>query len=278
MANPIPTTIEQNRRGSLSTVRGRIGKKDGQLAVHYRLLLCTQDAEPSPSVLAYSRYLCQLLDGQIAFVQLPPKHRLASLKAAAAHCDLMIFSEPRQAFFERLLAGRPGSKQAALAPTSVLITQSPRWPIKRILLIIRGDETDPAAVDWAGSFARSSGAAVTILPIVPTFPATASIGCCTATGLDDLLAANTTCGRQLRSLASQFVAWQVEGTLHFRQGDPEWQIHWEVTEGDYDLIVIGTEPHRGWRCWLLGDLVGPMLRWVTRPLLVARPGPDHLAE
>ena len=72
-------------------------------------------------------------------------------------------------------------------------------------------------------------------------------------------------------MCQQLTQWQITASLRLRQGEPEWQLRWEIAEGDYDLIVIGADPFRRWRRWLVGDLVTPMLRWVNRPLLVARP-------
>ncbi len=65
--------------------------------------------------------------------------------------------------------------------------------------------------------------------------------------------------------------WQIEGTLRFRQGEPEWQIRWEVMDRNYDLIVIGAEPYGRWPRLLMAELVAPMLGWLNRPLLIARP-------
>jgi nucleotide-binding universal stress UspA family protein len=91
------------------------------------------------------------------------------------------------------------------------------------------------------------------------------------TGLDVLLSPNTPSGNYLRYVAQQLKHWQIDGNLHLRQGDPEWQIRDEVAEGNYDLVVIGAEPRGRFYRRLLGELVTPLLRWIDRPLLIARP-------
>ena len=61
----------------------------------------------------------------------------------------------------------------------------------------------------------------------------------------------------------------MDGTLRVRQGDPLWQICWEIDEGQYDLVIIGAEQHRHLERLLFGDLVGPLMNRVNRPLLIA---------
>jgi nucleotide-binding universal stress UspA family protein len=155
-------------------------------------------------------------------------------------------------------------------PVSTLVALRPRWPIQTILLIVRVEETDEAAVDWVACLARRSGAKVTILPVLSSFPSAYAPICSEETALGELLSPNTQPGRQLRCLSQRLAQWHIEGTLRFRQGEPEWQIRWEVTEGNYDLIVIGTEPYARWKRLLMGELVAPMLGWLDRPLLIAR--------
>jgi len=234
------------------------------------LQACCQD-DPDEEMRTYCDYLCDLVQGQISYLELPAKGGTQWNKEEACDCDLIIFGEPKRSLLKRLFTGRLCHKAVNKVPVSILVTCQPRWPIQNILLIVRIEETDEAAVDWVGRLARPSNAKVTILPVLSSFPSVYAPACSEETALGKILSPNTQPGRQLRCLSKQFAQWQIEGALHLRQGEPEWQIRWEVTEGDYDLIVIGADPFRRWRRWLVGDLVTPMLRWVNRPLLVARP-------
>jgi nucleotide-binding universal stress UspA family protein len=90
------------------------------------------------------------------------------------------------------------------------------------------------------------------------------------TELDILLPSNTPSGKHLRRIAEQLKQWQIAGDLHLRQGEPGWQIRDEVTEGNYDLILIGAEPRGRLYRFLFGELIGPLLYWIDRPLLIAR--------
>jgi nucleotide-binding universal stress UspA family protein len=98
-----------------------------------------------------------------------------------------------------------------------------------------------------------------------------SLGNRVQTGLDVLLSPNTLSGNFLRYVAQQLEQWQIEGNLRLRQGHPDRQIRDEVAEGNYDLVLIGAEPHGRLYRRLLGDLVTPLLRWIERPLLLAHP-------
>jgi nucleotide-binding universal stress UspA family protein len=235
-----------------------------------RLLACFQD-DRNKEFRAYADYLCGLLHSQLSFMELPAERTVKWIKHKAGDCDLVVFGEPKQSLIERMIAGRPGRRAVSQVPVSILVARQPRWPIKTILMITRTEETDEAALEWVGRLARPSGATVTILPVLCSFPSVYAPACSDETALGEILSPNTQPGRQLRNLCQQLTQWQITASLRLRQGEPEWQIRWEIAKGDYDLIVIGADPFRRWRRWLVGDLVTPMLRWVNRPLLVARP-------
>jgi len=150
------------------------------------------------------------------------------------------------------------------------VARRPRWPLRRLLLVVRGEEIDDAAVDWAVRLARPSGAAVTALAVVPPAPAMYDRWARMRGGLDVLLTTDTALGREMRRVARWLVDWEVEGTLRLRQGAPDQQIRYQVAQGDYDLIVVAARPN-GRRRWLLGERVLSLLRWADRPVLVAKP-------
>jgi nucleotide-binding universal stress UspA family protein len=89
-------------------------------------------------------------------------------------------------------------------------------------------------------------------------------------GMNVLLTPNTPSGQRLGQIGLQLAHWQVECDMHFRQGKPDHQIREEVSKGNYDLIIIGSEPCSRVHRLLLSGLVSPLLRWVNRPLLIAQ--------
>jgi nucleotide-binding universal stress UspA family protein len=238
-----------------------------------QLLVYSPDYELDAPVRAYAEYLRDLLGGQICYEPLTAHPDAEHIRLAAANCDLIIFGEPEQSWLDMLLFGRCCSQALAQSPTSFLLARRPRWPIHRILLILRFEETDQAAIEWLVRLAQRCAASVTLLPIVPSLPAMYSLGNQIYAGPDVLLSSNTATGQQLRQVAHQLNQNLIEGELRLRQGEPDWQIRDEVIEGNYDLILIGEEPHGRVFRLLMGEIVSHLLSWVERPLLIAKPHP-----
>lgn len=237
-----------------------------------RLLVYYQDSPISGEVQTYAQYLSDLLDGDLRYFETGVEEvdTLADLTEAGRGHDLVIFGEPDQTLTERLFAGPADLRVAKQVSTSILIARRPRWPLRRVLLIIRDQEADDIAVDWIARLAQPSGAIITVLAILPSMPTMCNQATRIQRGLAEWVATDTTLGRQMRRIARQLVNWEAEGTLRFRQGPADWQIQCEVTEADYDLIAIAADPPSRWLQRLLGELVPPLLRWVDRPVLVAK--------
>ncbi|MCB9420261.1 MAG: universal stress protein [Ardenticatenaceae bacterium] len=232
-----------------------------------RLLSCGP-ADGSPALLPYANYLCHLLNGRLQHLVLPEQKAVTAVARAAAHTDLIILDEPEQSLAARLCLGRPGQKFAAQMPASVLVARQPLWPLRQLLLVLRLDNQDETAVIWAKRLAQTSGAAVTILPLVPSLPAMYAPR---SNGVAALLSSQTAAGQQVRQVAKQLNEARITAVIHLRQGEPDGQISREIEAGLHDLVVIGAEPTIKWQRWLLGDLVSPLLSWITHPVLVAKP-------
>lgn len=241
---------------------------------HVLRLLVYYQASPNPDrVQAYAQCLADLFGGHLTDFS-PTTEGDATfddlIKAAHSY-DLVIFGEPDQTLIQRLLSGAAELKAAEQMPSSVLIAHQPRQKLHHILLIIRGQETDNVAVDWAIRLAQPSQANVTVLAVVAHMPATCDHVTRMQQGIAQWLATDTTLGRQMRRIAQNLASWETRGTLRFRQGPAETQIQREVVEGDHDLIVIAADPSSWWSRRLLGELVTPLLRCTNRPVLVAKP-------
>lgn len=238
-----------------------------------QILVYTPDCDQGDKVQEYARYLRSLLGGEICYEPLTSMGDFSHLGQKQDECDLIILSEPEQPWLQTLLSGWIHTQDIARSPTSVLLARQPRWPIKSILLILRIESTDEAAVAWLNRLAQPGETKVTILPIVPSLPALYRVGNRVQTGLDILLSPNTVSGQQLRSLAQQCLQHQIATDLRLRQGEPDCQIRDEVYERNPDLVLIGAEPFGRFYHLLLGELVAPLLRWIDRPLLIAQPMP-----
>lgn len=217
----------------------------------------------------YVQYLGDLLHAECTYFPGPaePEATFDQLVQESGNgYDLIVFGEPDQSVVERLLSGRTTLKVSQQVPAPVLIARQPRWPLKRMLLVTRGLETDDVAVEWLIRLAQPSCAAVTVLAVVPAMHNHAG---CRRSELSDWLATDTVLGRQLRCVAQRLGDWDSEGTLRFRQGPPQTQIECEVIEGDYDLIVIAADSSGSWQPQ--AELVSPLLHWAAQPVLVAKP-------
>jgi nucleotide-binding universal stress UspA family protein len=194
-----------------------------------------------------------------------------TLERASCQQDLVIFGEPDQSLVNRILAGSAACKAAEHLPSSVLIARQPRRPLKRILLVTRGYETDNIAVDWLVRLTQASHATATVLALVPISPVIYQRAATAMPhGLMDWLATDTPLGHQLQRIAQKLANWEIEGRLHFRQGSPNEQIQQELSEGGYDLVVISAEPEDWWQRRLLGEVVNPLLNKANRPVLIAK--------
>ena len=241
------------------------------MAAAAQMLVCLPDSAEGCVVREYAHYLRGVLGGRICYEPMLSKEDVGCIRQASTNCDLIVFGEPQQSWLETLLSGRPCDQAVANSSTSFLLARRPRWPIKRILLVLRIEETDEAATTWLARLVQPGKTAVTILPLVPSLPALYRLGNPVQTGLDVLLSPNTPSGNYLRYVAQQLKHWQIDGNLHLRQGDPDRQIRDEVADGNYDLVLIGAEPYGRLFRALLGEMVKPLLRWIDRPLLIARP-------
>ena len=265
----------------LFVVQGDLTAIDEQLAELWpaepshslRFLVSQGDSPVAAEIQAYARYLGQLLNAQLTDCRGADRAETTFddlIEGAKHNVNLVIFGEPCQSLLGKLVTGSIGCKAAEQMPTSILITRYPRWPLRKILLITRGQGLDNVAVDWIIRLAQPSGAAVTVLAVQPPLSGPDSRAVAGG-GMSDWLTTDTPLGQQLRRIAQQLVNWDIEGKLRFRQGPPDWQIKAEVNEGDYDLVVLAADPEDWWTRRILGRLIGPLLGWVDLPVLIAKP-------
>jgi nucleotide-binding universal stress UspA family protein len=217
----------------------------------------------------YATALGDLLNAEVSRFCPPPKvervlHAITEDLVRVGH-DLVVVGEGQQPPLTQLLFGSVEKKVVERLTVSVLVACRPRWPLNRILLASRCHDSDDVAADWVIPLARRSGASVTILTIMPPLPAMYQ------TSIEALLAHNTAPGKQLRQLAGRLEQWNIPGAVCLRQGEPDWQIRAETSEGNYDLIVIAAERTSKLHRLLLGEIVGPLLDWADRPVLIAQP-------
>jgi nucleotide-binding universal stress UspA family protein len=151
---------------------------------------------------------------------------------------------------------------------AVLIGCRARWPLHKLLVIVRGDQVDDLALTWAARLARPSGATVTALMVAPS--ASPGQGEASDEGIPALLATTSLTGRKMKHAAERLAALQLDATLHLRQGVPEAVIREELAAGAYDLAITGLAVRGGEARWRLRPFLDRLLLDVSCPLLIVR--------
>jgi nucleotide-binding universal stress UspA family protein len=238
-----------------------------------RFLACAHNRE-FENIIEYSHKLGALLKANIAQRKLAGEWGARSNnlnETIGQGYDLVILGASNGSFPQRFVWQVRRGKIFTRSSASFLIARKPRWPLNKILLVVKGEQGDGPAVDWVIRIAQPSSATITILTIVPPVPAMYFGLRKLQVDLTEILATNSALGRQLRLIAHQLVAGGCEANLRLRQGSPEMEIRREVSEGDYDLIVVSAETSGWFSRFLLGDLISPILQTTDRPILLAKP-------
>lgn len=236
-------------------------------------LTCVQRTPVADEWVAYTGYISHLLNSPLVYCQaLSQRHGIdrSWVMQVRDDCDLILWDQIRRTWWQRLLNRLVDPWMAEQVSASLLVVRRPRWPLRNILLIVRAEVTDEGALAWVERLARRSGAAVTLLPIVPPFPAMYREGILVPTALDVLLANQTVAAECLGRYARRLRQRRIRGTLYQHTGEPQHQIRQAVAEANHDLIALAAEPYSRLERWWLGELVGPLLKWADRPVLIAK--------
>src|SRR5690606_21202306 len=122
---------------------------------------------------------------------------------------------------------------------SLLISRQVTWPIRNILLLMRGQATDRATVEWGVRLAQRAGSQVTLLVVLPPQVKHKERY---DSQLADILVRDTIPGRYVRQVLNRVVSLDIEAVLRLRQGALPQQVRKEVARSDYDLVVTSAEP------------------------------------
>ena len=221
---------------------------------------------------AYLRYLGRLLNSPPRLLpRLPESGVVADRQSVygAADLDLLLYWEPQRPFWQRWLGWTPAIRVVERSPTSVLVVRQPRWPLRRILLILRADETDEAAIQWLERLVGSVRVELFVLPIIPPLSAMYRLGSLPLQA-EVVLAPNTFSGAQLYRLASLCSAWGIEARLLLHDSEPQYRMEWAVHASNCDLVLLSHDPDHWLHRRFLGDLIRPLLRRTDRPVLIAK--------
>jgi nucleotide-binding universal stress UspA family protein len=231
-------------------------------------LLVAACGDEDEKTLAYGRELSARLNATTT--EQAEADFAALLATGGADCDLVLLGEPRRSWLSRWLFGDPAWAAAEKLSCSVLAARRPRWPVREILTILRGEPNDEAAVNWALRLAAVCEAHLTLLPIVPSQPGFYNQGRGVQAPLRVLLTADSPVGHNLRRQLLRLNQSELPGRMESYEGPPEEQIEKALQAHNPDLIVVAAEPHGRFMRFWLGEIVRPLLRRTDRPVLTAK--------
>ena len=238
------------------------------------VLLCAFPSPVSPPVAEYAQALSDLLGAHLDRVNTAGGMYHLGEGAADDKADLFIIQDTAHPLLRRLLSANSSDRQRddqRRFQQAALVVREPRWPLRRILLILCAEERDSTAVDWVLHLAHLAGSRVTVLAVVPPVPAMYGRRVAPGDGLPGLLTANSPLGQQMRRVARHLTTWDIDANLRLREGSPEVQIRREVGDGDYDLVAVAAHPCPPLRRWLQGTGTNDLFKWIHRPVLMTRP-------
>lgn len=231
-----------------------------------RLLVAAQPSPTAEDVRDYAHYLGHLLGAEVTDTPADLAHLPAE---AQAGYDLTVFGEAQPSYLERIFKAPTGGQAVKQIPGPVLIARQPRWPLRQILWVTRGQSLEENALAWLTRLAQPSRATITVLAVLPPAPTYFSEAL-ERYGLVNWLQSGTPLGEQLRRLEQELPGWSLEGRLRFRPGTAGGQIKQEVTESQPDLVILSDDPAHWWQKQLTARLVSTALPWIDRPMLVTK--------
>jgi nucleotide-binding universal stress UspA family protein len=213
-------------------------------------------------------------------------------EAASGAYDLVVVGTRGRHGITRFLLGSTAERIARQASAPVLLVQGDSEAVDRILACTAGGEPGLAAIELAGRVARLTGAPVTVLhvmsqlvgspvpahagplQVMPQTPAPSEVPDARVRDLEataeQLMSGDTWEGAHLREALGILTGMDVPGEARVRHGLVVDEIVAETCEGDYSLVVVGSQPVVGWMRFLLNDVSQQIIGCTDRPVLVAR--------
>jgi nucleotide-binding universal stress UspA family protein len=165
----------------------------------------------------------------------------------------------RRSAAERILA-------AGDTPLLICPAELPAQRSKRILVPLDGSPEAEAALPEAVRFAANTGARIDLLAVIPRL---------LPTGYGTLPFPIRVPDRTpyLDEVARDLELTEVEGDVHFLEGDPAEGILRFARESGTDLVCMATKRRTGWRRYFAGGVAREVLRRAPCPVFVGKSRP-----
>jgi nucleotide-binding universal stress UspA family protein len=242
-----------------------------------RILSCAPWGTMHATFSEYAGQVSELLQAELHWGEFPAKgENLGQLGGAEGeNWDLILCSAPA------LEGRRIGSRLRGLSRmvrerrSTLLLARSPRWPIRRILLLLRCEAADLEALSWVRRFSTPYATGVTALTLIPPVPAMYAGLRRMEVDMGDVLSTNSKLGVHLRTVAARLAHWQIEGHLRIRQGAPEGALLAELDNGEFDLLAAGGQACSPIKRYLIPDLAEMALDLSPLPVLITSNMPEE---
>ena len=236
------------------------------------LLTYTKRVDVLQKLHQYAAYICHLLHGRLRQIELAQPNAadpyLFVQTRAEKLCDLLLFGEPDRSLVNRFFARYEKPRMVNHLTSSILVAREPRHPIKKILLVLRAEESDSTAVTWACRLAQKQNIQLSCLPIVPAQPGMYRIGKTIQPQERIIMAEGSATNKILNRYMWQMRQAGVDFELKLQEGEPLEQIEQSIAAEDHDLVIIAQEPYGRLQRFFLGEIITPLLHALDRPILI----------
>lgn len=193
-------------------------------------------------------------------------------EAVEGNCDLVVIGEPAPGRFIRRSRAPIAEELIDHLACPVLITRGEPRPVRKVLVCESGH--DPSLIDDLTTQMASilkQAEEVTVLHVMSQIAAGPGVaGWQLRAEAEELIDEQTPEGIFLEEGVLQVEELDIHPEPKVRHGLVVREILKEAKSGDYDLVIIGAHPGKGWEHLLLGDLAREIIGQIDRPLLVIK--------
>jgi len=200
----------------------------------------------------------------------PPRHAIV-IQAGQEHYDMVVVGLLERGRMRRWLRG-PSTRRILRDVTAPILVVSADRPTLRHILLCSGDLWYPVeTVRLVGQIAQAAGAEVTLLHVTPQpllrYPILREV----EDAWGALLQTDTPEGRNLKAGRDALRGLGIETGVSLRHGPVVEQVMFEIREGEYDLVALGsTYAAQGLRRYFVSSITDFVVEHAGRPVLVVR--------
>jgi len=183
--------------------------------------------------------------------------------------DLVFLSAPDSSLIEKIIHGSPERRFLERLATSCLFPQTPRLPIRTIMMLLHEDGSEVALTDLVARISALVKAKVIVLAVLPQVPTMYQGLNRMRYFLPDILQSQTELGCRLRCISRTLHAKSIHYEIHLKQGQLDSAIQEEIAVFEIDLIITARPGKHRLSFKYEDDCVTRTLHWIERPMLLA---------